>query len=143
MRHLFQLRAQAYFFQHVEHSASNEPLIFPSGRTECKFEILFYRTICEQMKVLEYDAQFPAKVRNITLAELFEIKARDHTFATGDVEVTVDNFQETALSATGLPDKENKLAFVNFQIDIGKNQMSRLVDVYVFKCDYRLANHML
>src|SRR5690606_8804234 len=95
------------------------------------------------MEILEDNPQFTAQERHFAFTELFQVESGDHPFTTGNMQVAVNDFEQTALAATRLADKEHKFTFIDGQVYVSKDEVLGLVDINIFECDYRIADHIV
>src|SRR5690606_28464420 len=94
------------------------------------------------MKILENNPQLTSQERHFTLTEFFQIESGHHSFPAGNMQVAIDDFEQAALATACLPDKEDKFALVDGQVYVSEDEMLGLVDINIFECDYRVADHI-
>ena len=99
MRHLVLLLLHAHHLQHLVDAFLNLFLVLPSRSLQYEAQVFGYRTIVQQLEILEDDTHLLPQGRNLPTSYVHDIAVEYRCLFTAlNVQLTIGGLQERALS---------------------------------------------
>ena len=121
--------------KHLADTLVHIDLLTPSCSLEDELEIIVDGAVGEKLEILEHDSHTTAEEGDVVRAELLEIVAGDETGLAVKGELGIESLQQARLAATDTTDDIDKLACLDLDVYIPKDNVillrhSGIMDLY-------------
>ena len=85
--------------------------VFPTGGTQYKFHVIVHIPICQQLKILEHNANIPSQERNGFPGKVFEVEPCNIGCTSFEGQFAVQGLEQTGFSSSGFTYQVNEFTF--------------------------------